>query len=179
MVNPKLYCQGVLISIFTLFSFSNAVAHGELVWNDFTIDNKNDSIAVIITQVRKTIADIILARREVPDWPDRELSNLRDELLHLLEEHELLLNHFKENKINLNSSRQLIANPRAGRSMTASTAMEISIALIEYMASLENQYEFEDDLHENGKGAYMFDLMDAYTDKMGLYSELVKVKMTE
>jgi hypothetical protein len=166
----------ILFSLCGIFTFTHVLAHGELVWNDFTIDNKNDSIIAIISQVRKEISDIILVRREVREWPDRELSRLREELSHLLEEHEGLLNHFKEQKINLNSTRQLRANPRAGRSMTASLAMETTIALIDYIASLKDQHLFEEDLHLGGKGAYMFDLMDAYVDKMDLYSELVQLK---
>ena len=179
MVKSTLYCQAVFLSFFTLIFFSNAIAHGELIWNDFTIDNKNNSIAATISQVRKEISDIVLARREVREWPDRELTRLGGELSHLLEEHEGLLNYFKEQKINLNSTSQLYAHPRAGRSMTASFAMELTIALIDYIASLKDQHAFEEDLHLEGKGAYMFDLMDAYVDKMGLYSELNKVKNPE
>jgi hypothetical protein len=109
-----------IASFFSLFFISGVSAHGELIWNDFTIDNKNDSIAAAIGQVRKEVADIILGRREARDWPDRELSRLKDELAHYLEEHEALLNYFKEQKVHLNSSRQVMENPRAGRSMVAS-----------------------------------------------------------
>ena len=168
------------ICLVMLFTSANVLAHGELVWNDFTIDNKNDSITAAIGQVRKEIADIILGRREVKEWPDRELMRLKDELEHYLEEHEALLNYFKEEqKVNLNSSRQLMDNPRAGRSMVAGIAMETAIALIDYIATLENPAAFEEDLHLEGKGAYMFDLMDSYTDTMDLYVELAKIKSLE
>jgi hypothetical protein len=166
-----------IASFFSLFFISGVSAHGELIWNDFTIDNKNDSIAAAIGQVRKEVADIILGRREARDWPDRELSRLKDELAHYLEEHEALLNYFKEQKVNLNSSRQLMDNPRAGRSMVASFAMETTIALIDYIASLDDPAAFEEDLHIGGKGAYMFDLMDSYTDTMDLYVELAKINL--
>ena len=174
---PTLLIQITTSICFCLIFISDVSAHGELVWNDFTIDNKNDSIAAVIAQVRKEIADIILGRREARDWPDRELVRLKDELEHYLEEHEALLNYFKEDqKVNLNSSRQLMDTPRAGRSMVAGIAMETTIALINYIGSLENAAAFEDDLHMEGKGAYMFDLMDSYTDTMELYAELAKEK---
>ena len=177
-INHPNHMGRIITSIcFCLFLMSDVSAHGELVWNDFTIDNKNDSIATAIAQVRKEIADIILGRREARDWPDRELTRLKDELEHYLEEHEALLNYFKEEqKVNLNSSRQLMEYPRAGRSVAAGMAMETTIALIDYIGTLGNAAEFEEDLHMEGKGAYMFDLMDSYTDTMELYAELAKEK---
>lgn len=173
-INLKLIFPCLLIVLSFIFSIPIAMSHGELIWNDFTIDNKNNSIVATIGQVRKTISDVVLARREVKEWPDRELSRLREELAHLLEEHETLLEYFKEKKINLNSASQLRANPRSGRSMVASFAMETTIALIDYMGTLEDLNAFEEDLHLSGKSAYMFDLMDSYLDMMGLYAALVK-----
>lgn len=165
----------VLFAILVLLPVSQANAHGELVWNDFTIDNKNDSIVASIQHIRKTISDVVLARRDVPDWPDQQLQRLGDELAHLEEEHDALLNYFKQEQgVNLNSTDELRENPRAGRSLVASYAMEVTIALVEYIASLDGPKAFEEDLHMSGKGAYMFDLMDAYLDTMGLYAELLK-----
>ena len=161
-----------LIGLVLLAAAPAARSHGELVWNDFTIDNKNDSIVNGVSQLRKILGDVVLGRREVAGWPDRELVSLMRELKHLQEEHELLLNHFRDSGVNTLVAQQLIEHPRAGRSVLASHALETAVALIEYVNSLKDPSAFEEDLHEEGKGAYMFDLMESQIDQMALYAAL-------
>lgn len=166
--------HGFLIGLILLAAAPAVQAHGEMVWNDFTIDSKNDSIIKGVSQLRKILGDVVLGRREVAGWPDRELVSLMRELKHLQEEHELLLNHFRDNGVNILVAQQLIENPRAGRSVLASHALETAIALIEYVNSLKDPSAFEEDLHEDGKGAYIFDLMESQVDQMALYAALAK-----
>ena len=176
LIAPGVFWQLVWLSIFGLVFIGDAVAHGETDWNDFKIDNKNDSVATSIQHVRQLISDVVLGRREIPEWPDRELLRARDELVHLEEEMEGLLNHFTKAGVYLQLSSSLIANPRAGRSVAGSHAVEIAIELLEHIASLDSPAAFEEELHAGGNGVYMFDLLDSYTDQMGLWAELVKEK---
>jgi len=174
-INLKLLRQSFIFAWFGLLALPDASAHGDMDWNDFTIDSKTDSIDAAIQHVQRVIADIILERRPVTLWPDTELSGLKVELEHLHEEMEYMLAYFKDAGVRIQLSRELRANPRAGRAVTATTALETAVALIEYMNTLPDHRTFEDELHEEGKGAYMYDLLESYKDKMGVYQELVKV----
>jgi len=174
-INLKLLGQSFIFAWFGLLALPEASAHGDMDWNDFTVDSKTDSIDTAIQHMQKVIADIILERRPVTSWPDTELSGLSIELEHLHEEMEYMLAYFKEAGVRIQLSSDLKTNPRAGRAVTATSALETAVALIEYMGSLPDHRAFEDELHEGGKGAYMYDLLESYKDKMGVYQELVKV----
>jgi hypothetical protein len=158
----------------SLFLIADAAAHGDLDWNDFTIDNKNNSVEVSLQKVKQVIGDVVLARREVSKWPDPELLRTRDELATLKEDVDDLLNHLREDGIRLQVTAALRENPRAGRSVAASHAIDMGIELLEHVAAQESAAAFEEELHVGGTGAYMFDLMDSYVDIMGLYAELTK-----
>lgn len=164
------FCAAVTVALVSL----EVRAHGDMDWNDFTIDSKNDSIETMIQHVQDVIADVTLARRPVPVWPDNELQQLRTELLHQQEELDDLLNHFNEAGIRYQVKRVLLEHPRAGRTVTGSHAVETAIALIDYMHSLDDHLAFEDELHEEGKGAYMYDLLESYRDRMEVYRELIR-----
>jgi hypothetical protein len=162
----------VVLVISGVITTSEVSAHGEY-WNDFIIDNKNDIVETTIEHVRKEIADIVLARRKVTSWPDPVLRQLKIELVVLQEELEYMLEHLKEEDgIHLQLPTALRENPQAGRSVAASHAVEMAIMLVDHIAGLEDQYKFEEELHEEGIGAYMFDLMDAYADTMSVYKDL-------
>lgn len=68
----KMSYQGLLFISGFIF-LTNTFAHGDMDWNDFTIDNKNDLVVVNIQHVKKIISDVVLARRAVTRWPDHEL----------------------------------------------------------------------------------------------------------
>lgn len=102
------------------------------------------------------------------------LSCLRKTLADLQEELDDLLGHFKEDGINIRNKIELHKHPRAGRSVSANMAIETTMALVEHINSLENPQAFESELHEDGIGAYMFDLMDSYLEQMSLYGTLLK-----
>jgi hypothetical protein len=173
----KMSCQG-LILISGLIFLTNAFAHGDMDWNDFTIDNKNDLVVVNIQHVKKVISNVVLARRAVTRWPDHELVLLEKTLADLQEELDDLLGHFKEDGINIRYNMELHEHPRAGRSVSANMAVETAMALVEHINSLENPQVFESELHEDGIGAYMFDLMDSYLEQMSLYADLLKSSQT-
>jgi len=170
----KSFGQAFVIAWFGLLILPDVSAHGDMNWNDFTIDSKTDSIDASIQHAQKVMADIILTRRPITTWPDSELAGVRIELEHLQEEVEYMLTHFTDAGIRIQLTRELRANPRAGRAVTANIALETAIEMIEYIESLESHQAFEDELHEDGKAAYMYDLVEAYRDKLGVYQELIK-----
>jgi len=174
-INLKFLGQSFIFAWFGLLALPDALAHGDMDWNDFTVDSKTDSIDTAIQHVQTVIADIILERRPVTSWPDTELSGLKVELEHLHEEMKYMLAYFKDAGVRIKLSRDLRTNPRAGRAVTAISALETAVALIEYMNTLQNHSAFEYELHEEGKGAYMYDLLESYKDKIGVYQKLVKV----
>lgn len=149
-----------------------ASAHGEADWNDFKIDNKNEQVELGVQQVRDQIADVVLGRRQVQGWPDAELVRTRDKLVHLAEEVDAMLQHFREDGILIQFSESLREHPRAGRAVAGSHAIEVAIALLDRMAASAGPEVFEEELHEGGTGAWMFDLMDAYAEMMWLYAQL-------
>jgi hypothetical protein len=167
--------MGMLVVLSSAF-LSDVHAHGESDWNDFKIDNKGDSVATTLQHVRTVISDVILGRRAVSRWPDQELLRARDELLHLNEELDGLLDYLKEDGTQLQFSKALRENPRAGRSVAASHAVEACIDLLEHINSLDGPAAFEMELETDGIGVYMFDLMDAYTDQMDLYADLINTE---
>jgi len=169
----KFLWQASLLPLLILAGAADVAAHGELDWNDFTIDNKTAAVETSIQRTRKVISDIVLGRREVPKWPDSELLRAKDDLVNLKEELDDMLDHFVEDGVRLQLTQSLRANPRAGRAVAGSHAIEIGIELIDHIGSLDGPTAFADELHEGGIGAYMFDLMDAYADNMGLYGELM------
>jgi hypothetical protein len=156
-----------------LFHSIPAYTHGEGNWNDFMINNKNNQVATALENLKGVIADITLERRPVTSWPDPELQQARNNLLAMEEEVAAMLDHLREEDgIYLQINRVLREHPQAGRSVAGSYAVEVGIELIEYILSLQDHRAFESDLHEDGKGAYLFDLMDAYLDTMGVYERL-------
>ncbi len=137
------------------------------------IDNKNDNAAVMLTYVRKQIADIALGRKQMTSWPDPILIQLRRDLMILVEEYEYMLNHLQEaDGIHIQIKQTLLDNPRAGRSVAASYAVELALELVEHIAAQEDQYAFKRELNQDGKGAYIFDLMDSYTESISVYKSL-------
>ena len=150
-----------------------AFPHGEGDWNDFKVDNKNESVATTLAYARRVISDVVLGRREVTSWPDPEMMHIRNQLAHLSEEVDAMLGHFREDGVVLQVKESLREHPRAGQSVAASHAIETCIELIDHVAALDNVEAFAEELHSGGVGAYLFDLMDAYMDNMSLYGSLV------
>lgn len=165
-------CSVAMLWIVSLVFAGDVLAHGDMDWNDFTIDNKNNSVEVSLQQVRKLIGDLVLDRRPVPTWPDPDLLRVKAELLDLQEEMDDLLNHFGEDKINIRLPSSLRQHPRAGRSVAASHAIEVAVDLLSHIARSDGPESFEEELHEGGIGSYMFDLMESYADMMSLYGAL-------
>ena len=164
--------KGSLLSLVCFAFVTDVAAHGETDWNDFKIDNKNNLVETNIQHVKRVISDVILGRPATARWPDPDLLRARDELVILKEDIDDMLNHFTEDGVRLTLTRSLRENPRAGRAVAGSYAIEIGIELLEHIASLDSSAAFEEELHTGGIGAYMFDLMDLFVDNMGLYREL-------
>ncbi len=163
----------MILILYLSFTSVSVSAHMEGAWNDFMIDNKNDRAEVTLSYVRKQIADISLGRKSVTSWPDPVLIQLRRDLLILIEEYEFMLSHLEEaDGIHIQIKSTLLENPRAGRSVAASYAVELALELVNHIASQEDQYAFKKELNVDGKGAYIFDLMDSYTESMAVYKLL-------
>lgn len=165
--------RAVLVLVSGVLLTGNAMAHGETDWDDFKIDNKNQSVATSLAHARGAMSDVVMGRREVTAWPDLELLRIRDQLSVLGEEVDDMLNHFREDGIILQVTRSLRENPRAGQTVAGSHALETCIGLLDHIATLDSAAAFADELHAGGIGAYMFDLMDAYADNMSLYGEMI------
>ena len=162
----------IIVGLFGMASAADIAAHGDQDWNEFTIDNKNDQVEQKIQQVKNLVADVVLQRRNVTEWPDPELLRTRDELVLLQEELEDMVNHFTEDGIRVQLPSSLRENPRAGRGVAGSFAVETGIRLLEHMAAAENRAAIEQEMHTDGTAAMLFDLMDAYADNMALYGLL-------
>ncbi len=164
------------ISLLSVLLLSNPVsvfAHGEDYWNDFIIDNKNDLVETTMAQVKKVLGDVARGRRQVSSWPDVEVRNLRINLIAMQEEIEEMLNHLKEEDgIYLQLTSALRDYPQAGRAVAGAHALEISIELLDYISAMEGPEAFIEELEMDGASVYMIDLIDAYTDTMGVYKTL-------
>ena len=163
----------LLLSALMLILPVTSYAHGEGPWNSFMIDNKNEQVEQSIEQVKQVIGDIALERRDVTEWPDPQLHQLKVSLTVLKEEVDGMLLHMQQaDGISLQLPSTLKSNPQAGRSVTGGNAIEIAIELIDYVSDMETQEAFASDLDADGITAYMFDLTDTYLDKMLVYSKL-------
>ena len=163
----------LLLSALMLILPVTSNAHGEGPWNSFMIDNKNDQVEQSIEQVKQVIGDIALERREVTEWPDPQLRQLKVSLTVLKEEVDGMLLHMQQaDGISLQLPSTLKDNPQAGRSVTGMHVIEIAMELIDYISDMESQEAFASDLDADGITAYMFDLTDTYLDKMLVYSKL-------
>ena len=162
-----------LLSVLLLSNPVAVFAHGEDYWNDFIIDNKNDLVETTMAQVKKVLGDVARGRRQVSSWPDVEVRNLRINLIAMQEESEEMLNHLKEEDgIYLQLTSALREYPQAGRAVAGAHALEISIELLDYISAMEGPEAFIEELEMDGASVYMIDLIDAYTDTMGVYKTL-------
>lgn len=162
------FCAAIL-----LFQTEHVQAHGEDYWNDFVINNKNDQVETSMAQVTKVLGDVARSRRQVTSWPDPEIRNLLINLQAMQEEIDAMLIHLKDaDGIYLQLASALREHPQAGRSVAGSHALETAIELLEYVSALEGQQAFVDELETDGVVVYMIDLMDSYTDTMGVYKTL-------
>ena len=164
------------LSLLSVLLFCNPVtvfAHGEDYWNDFVIDNKNDQVETTMAQVTKVLGDVARGRRDVTSWPDPEVRSLQINLESMQEEIEAMLNHLKEEDgIYLQLPSALRDHPQAGRSVAGAHALEMAIEQVDYISAKEGPLAFIEELETDGVSVYMIDLMDAYTDTMGVYKTL-------
>jgi hypothetical protein len=153
---------------------SNGYAHGAMDWNDFTMDNKTAGVLVSIDHLNKVIADIVMARRPVPLWPDPELMAAQRDVIDLQDELEDMLVHFREDGIDTRIYSVLHTHPRAGRAVATLMALEAAENVLSYIISTKDKNVFAAELEQDGIPAYMLDLLDAYVEQIALYSDLVK-----
>ena len=164
------------VTMLSVLLFSNPVtvfAHGEDYWNDFIIDNKNDLVETTMAQVMKVLGDVARGRRQISSWPDAGVRNLRINLIAMQEESEDMLDHLREEDgISLDLPSALRDHPQSGRAVAGAHALEISIELLDYISAMEGPEPFIEELETDGPSVYMIDLIDAYTDTMGVYKTL-------
>lgn len=169
LVSP---CLSLWVAVL-VFLPGRVYAHGEDYWNDFVINNKNDQVEISMAQVTRVLGDVARSRRQVTSWPDPEIRSLQINLEAMQEEIDAMLIHLKEaDGIYLQLASALRENPQAGRSVAGSHALEMAIELLDYVSTLEGPEAFAEELKSDGVSVYMIDLMDAYTDTMGVYKTL-------
>jgi len=171
-IAPQLHIVTLIILI--LFFISDISAHDAGALNDPAVDRTNDAIAASMLQVQVSLTEIFQASQSSSIWPVPEIDRMQKDILHLKEEADLTLEYLLANGINIQSSEALIANPRAGRSVSASHAIATATSLLKHAATLEKQEDFRKEIYTGGLAAYMYNLLGAHRDKMQLYGELMK-----
>ena len=123
-------------------------------------------------KVHVLIADVIRGRTGVDDWPVDGLQVMRDALITVKEEVDEILEHYLVEGINVQNVPVLHANPRAGRTVAASQALDAGIAIIKYAASRDNADTFIAEFYAGDMPARLFELLATNVDRMDLYAAL-------
>jgi len=176
---PTPHWYRIMLVTLGMLLLSNTYAHDASSLNDDAIDRMNDTIVNNVLQTQGVLSGIFQRQRADAAWPDPEIDRLQSELMHLKEESELTLEYLLASGANLQSAESLMANPRAGRSVSADQAIDTAIALLKHASTLENLDAFVKEIYTGGQSAYMYNLLTAYREKMALYAELMKLKTGE
>ncbi len=168
MKSRRDFCIGLIAVI----SLAQVWAHGGGNWDPFTIDGVNESARGEVMKVTILVADVIRGRAGVDDWPVNGLQEARDALITVKEEVDEILEHYLNDDVNVQIVSILHANPRAGRTVAASRALDAGIAIIEYAASRDNADAFIAEFYAGDMPARLFELLEVNVDRMDLYAAL-------
>jgi len=146
--------------------------HGGDNWDPFTIDAANDSARVEIVRVQAVLVDVLRGRAGRDGWPIPDLALQRDALLMIKELVDEILEHYAFEGINVQYPPSLHAEPRAGRTFAASRALDASIAIIDYAATLASADDFVAEFYAGGIVARLLELLESNIDRMDLYAAL-------
>ncbi len=165
--------SAVLLSI--VLPGGTASAHGGGNWDPFTIDGVNDRARVEVLKVQALISEVIRGRAGADTWPVAGLSELRDALITVKEEVDEILEHYLIDGVNVQLLAALHEEPRAGRTVAASRALDAGIAILDHAASRENADAFVSEFYAAGMAARLFELLEANVDRLDLYAALTAV----
>lgn len=151
-----------------------APAHGGGNWDAFTIDTVNDNARGRARDAQLLSSEVILGRAGTDEWPLASLRRARDELITIKEEVDEVLEHYVLDGMNLQVPETLHAEPRAGRTVAASGALNAGIALLDHAASFENADDLVAEFYAGGLVAKLYELLEAHGDRMDLYAALTR-----
>lgn len=164
---------GVGVYIFAmLVAAQSAFGHGGGNWNAFRIDRVTDDAYDRVVEAQAQIGNIISQRTRVDEWPAPALKHRRDELIGLKDEMDEILEHFILDGLNIDHPDTRRAEPRVGRSLAASKALNAVIALLNRALDSEDQSAFVAEFYGGGPAAWMYESIDSNLDRMVLYSLL-------
>lgn len=172
---PRQCRWGFFLLLLACLALSRAWAHGETNWNDFTIDRVNNQVLTSVGRVQDLIANVVLSEKKPASWPTPVMQQTEKELKELQEDVNDMVDHLVQDGLDVQSAEQLMNNPRAGRGVAASRALQTSLDLLDHAASLAGRDALAKELHTDGLAAYMYDLLDAQKRNMALYKKLSDV----
>ncbi|MFZ9051601.1 MAG: hypothetical protein ACO22K_01215 [Woeseiaceae bacterium] len=164
------------IALIVCVMSAGAHAHGGGNWNAFRIDGVNDNARARIIAIQSIFGEIIRGRSGSDQWPVPALRETRDTLITVKEEVDEVLEHYVIDGINIQMFANLQAEPRAGRTVAASRALDAGIALIDHAASFASADDFIADFYGGGLAARLYELLEAHGERMDLYKLLTPVE---
>lgn len=173
IVTRTLTCSAAA-ALLAFLPAAEAPAHGGGNWDAFTIDTVNDNARGRTRDAQLLLSDVILGRDGKEEWPLSSLKRARDELITVKEEVDEVLEHYVLDGTNIQIPASLHAEPRAGRTVAASGALNAGIALLDYAAAFEKADDFIAEFYSGGLAAKLYELLEAHGDRMDLYAELTR-----
>jgi hypothetical protein len=158
--------------LLALFLFTDVYAHDYKNIDEVMIDLSNNMIAASTLQVQEYLSGLINQTNKPPSWPDRKITILRRDLMHQLEDAGMSLSYFQDIGTNLQSYEELLNNPLAGRSVTASQSLETAYTLLRHVNTLESQDAFIKEIYSDGLSSYMYKLLTTQRQQIELYKNL-------
>jgi len=163
-----------ILSLGFFCCISSVAAHDIGNLNDASLDRTNDIVVTSVERVQQLLANIFQYSPSPAIWPHPEILKIRDELLHMQEETVMALEYLVDNGINIQNPHVLRSDPMAGRTVSASQAIDVAMNLLNHAASLASQDDFIKEIYNSGLSAYMYNLLGAHKDRMELYKELMQ-----
>ena len=167
--------QRTAITAVACLMSAGVYAHGGGNWNAFRIDGVNDNARARVIAIQGIFGEIIRGRSGADQWPVPALRETRDTLITAKEEVDEVLEHYVIDGINIQVFSILQAEPRAGRTVAASRALDAGIALIDHAASFDSADDFIADFYAGGLAARLYELLEAHGERMDLYKLLTPV----
>ena len=165
----------VLLVVLSLSASSGAYAHGGGNWDPFTIDRVDNDARARIVEFQALMTNLIRERIKSESWPAPELHRASDALHRVKEEVDEIIEHYATEGVNVQDAETLRRDPRVGRTLAASRALQACVGLIDRAVAVESQRALIDEFYAQGPAAYLYELLDAHRDRMDLYGQLMSV----
>ena len=159
-----------LVAALTLFG--DVSAHGGDNWDPFIIDGVNDDARSLALKAQTLMSEVIRGRAGAKKWPLDGLREMHDELLAHKEVVDEILEHYIAEGTNVLFVAALHAEPRAGRTVAASRALDAGIAIIRHAATRQSADEFITEFYTADMTARLFELLEVNIDRMDLYGQM-------